>query len=1226
MSKISDINLDKIVSDFRKISRSSVNEEEFKINAERIIYDDIVSVLGLEMGRYEYSLVSGARMDALYGHVIIEYKAPGVLSTPSGFAKAKKQLIDYILQEAGVKERFKYFFGIILSDKIVFVKFDTILDKWSVRGPYDINREVILKIVEALRGLRKKRLSAEELLRDFGPKSELALNAINVIYDKLEQAKSPKTALLFEDWVRIFSQITGYKEEDLKGLDEFYDTRGKNYTKLLFCIHTYYALLMKLIAAELAYLYGAGRYLKSYVAELEDNYMKGVNEFKNSLKDLEEGGLFSRLLKIRNFIEGSYFSWYLEEFDKNLMDVVAEIAKKLSDYEPATPVLEPEETKDMLKIIYQELVPKPIRHNLGEYYTPDWLAQLLLNRVGFSLEYFEEIAEKSGDPTKPLELRLLDPACGSGTFIIEALKRLRSYAEKHFITDMLPDYVLNNIVGIDLNPLAVLAARTNYLLNVGDLLSYASEVELPVYLADSVTIEKSGGLYGVVYKVKTSAGEFGIPSSIIDEKRSLGEVLNLVEECVRLTYSPEEFENRVTNTHLDINSLELETLKSQLYEPLLDLEREGKDHVWVTILRNAFAPLFIGKFDYVVGNPPWVLWDNLPTDYRDSTQKLWKQYGLFTLTASQARYGGGKKDISILFTYVCCDKYLKDSGTFGFLITQSVFKTKGAGEGFRRFKLNGVNLKVIEAHDLVEVQPFEGANNRTAAIILKKGEETKFPIKYTLWRKLYDIDQKESLNTVSKKLHEIEMMAIPSDPDNDLSPWITVPPNVVEIVKRVYGRNAYPAYAGIYSGGANGVYWVKISEVLKESKKMIEVPNSLKTVLGIENEIIIRELLVENVTEGMKKKIRKVEAVIEDFFIYPLLKSKNVKKWRIEGYNYALQMQNPIKRIGYDRGWVKVNFPKTYAYLKGFEKELKERKSGVVRQLLAKGPFYSMYAVGEYTYSPYKVVWNRMGGKISSCVVSKIKDEYLGEKLILPENVLAFIPTNNEDEAHYICAIMNSSIIDMVLRSIAGGTKSFGTPKIIEDTIRIPEFDPNNDIHRKLSELSNEAHKLAQEAKDVSSIEEEIDALVAELYGISEEEMEKVKRTISIQEGEIPEEEEVEEEEVKEEKPSVAFMNTVLEPEKPGEIEVILTNPPRVPLELVIDFLGEEHSFKTSDTEKTFRIGIKPLEKGNYKLTYRIIGLAEEISDAITIHVKTQKKHRKSRLAKKFDDLLEDEG
>ena len=91
---------------------------------------------------------------------------------------------------------------------------------------------------------------------------------------------------------------------------------------------------------------------------------------------------------------------------------------------------------------------------------------------------------------------------------------------------------------------------------------------------------------------------------------------------------------------------------------------------------------------------------------------------------------------------------------------------------------------------------------------------------------------------------------------------------------------------------------------------------------------------------------------------------------------------------------------------------------------------------------------------------------------------------------------MNSSITDMVLRSIAGGTKSFGTPKIIEDTIRIPRFDRNNDTHKRLSELSKEAHELAKEGNDVSSIEEEIDGLVAKLYKITRREMKRVKKTL----------------------------------------------------------------------------------------------------------------------------------
>jgi len=88
----------------------------------------------------------------------------------------------------------------------------------------------------------------------------------------------------------------------------------------------------------------------------------------------------------------------------------------------------------------------------------------------------------------------------------------------------------------------------------------------------------------------------------------------------------------------------------------------------------------------------------------------------------------------MLFTYAAADYYLKKDAKLGFLITQEAFKSKGAGEGFRRFQLGDREpLKVIKAHDQVSVQPFEGAANKTAAIILKKGQKTKYPVPYTLW-------------------------------------------------------------------------------------------------------------------------------------------------------------------------------------------------------------------------------------------------------------------------------------------------------------------------------------------------------------------------------------------------------------------------------------------------------------------------------------------------------------
>ena len=170
-----------------------------------------------------------------------------------------------------------------------------------------------------------------------------------------------------------------------------------------------------------------------------------------TLEDLEGGGIFRRILGTTNFVEGDYFSWYLEEFDEEIAEVISIIAKKLSDYEPATPILEPEYAKDLLKRLYQHLVPRKVRRDLGEFYAPDWLAELVLDEAGFTIEKFEELAEQEGDPTAPLQLRLLDPACGSGTFLVLAIKRLKEYAEEHYLKDVLGDYVLKNVIGYDLN-------------------------------------------------------------------------------------------------------------------------------------------------------------------------------------------------------------------------------------------------------------------------------------------------------------------------------------------------------------------------------------------------------------------------------------------------------------------------------------------------------------------------------------------------------------------------------------------------------------------------------------------------------------------------------------------------------------------------------------------------------------------------------------------------------
>lgn len=98
--------------------------------------------------------------------------------------------------------------------------------------------------------------------------------------------------------------------------------------------------------------------------------------------------------------------------------------------------------------LYLTLFPKALRHAAGEYYTPPWLAAHLLDLAAY------DGAES-----------LLDPTCGSGVFIVEALLRhvackLAEGQAPETIVAALPA----TIAGIDNNPLAVLAARAACLL------------------------------------------------------------------------------------------------------------------------------------------------------------------------------------------------------------------------------------------------------------------------------------------------------------------------------------------------------------------------------------------------------------------------------------------------------------------------------------------------------------------------------------------------------------------------------------------------------------------------------------------------------------------------------------------------------------------------------------------------------------------------------------------
>lgn len=1104
----------RVTREIQRAAESSSNEAEFRRHVANVL-EQFATENNIPLRLKEEYTVAEGRVDAAYNRLIVEYENPGWLkpkNTHRNNDHSIQQVKSYI-EGVARAERLKThrMAGVVLDGHyVIFVRH--FLQTWVIEEPAPVNEHAVERLLKLLISLSSgAALIPENLIEDFGPKL-LAQRVTRAFYSALERSDDRLVNALFRQWQTFFSQVTGYEEGSMrvrekKELQDFVkgmglDPKTVDLPKFFFTVHTYYALLIKLIAWLVV-----SRYAFRVGVPFGNLATLPTEELHKKLADMERGGIFKEF-GIRNFLEGDFFSWYLRIWNDELDKAVRLILNKLNEYDPGTLEVSPEQSRDLLKKIYHYLMPRELRHDLGEYYTPDWLAQRLLNMM--------EGGRFQGDPRK----RILDPACGSGTFLVLAIKAIREWWQEQGYSagigePRLLELILQNVVGIDLNPLAVITARTNYLLALGGLLEHRrGEIDIPVYLADSILTPSRGSeLFTQNYQVRTTIGPFEVPREFATKER-IDALAALLDESVESGIAPQAFLQRVRSipglTEREFSAAQ-ETL-SKLYERLQELHKDGLNGVWARIIKNAFAPLFIGQFDYVIGNPPWVNWESLPDAYRRDTAPLWDKHKLFPHKGYEAILGKAKDDISILMTYVALDSYLKDKGRLGFVITQSVFKTAGAGQGFRRFQLgDGTPIRVVHVDDMVELQPFEGASNRTSVVILEKGRPTKYPVPYTLWKKTakgksigYDSDLADVESMVARR----ELQAEPVDASDPTSPWLTARPKALKAIRKVLGRSDYEAHAGAYTGGANGVYWVEI---------IGKRPDGL--------------VVVNNITEGAKRKVDQVQAALEPDLLYPLLRCRDVQRWQAIPSAHILITHKPgMKLKAIPEEEMQHRYPKAYAYLQRFQKELLQRvalwryfakevtksqrlsaaeesslgqhvryigerkrrgKKAHVYQVLD-APFYSMFDVGDYTFAPWKVVWTRIA-QIEAAVVGTADG-----KAVVPQETVTLVECASPNEAHYVAALVNSSPFQFAAVSYSQeGGKSMGSMHVLEH-IRIPRYDPSNPVHRRLAELSEAAHAAAQQkdTAELQRIEAEIDQQAARLWGLTDEELEEIKRSL----------------------------------------------------------------------------------------------------------------------------------
>lgn len=1032
--------LDEYVRKIAAITQKAGSETALQIKLEQLLsellaafdipYDPSVNETLKSQG---LSQVDSTRPDSLFGHVVLDYKAPRLLTAPKEFQKAKRQIQGYLDAVTGADHSVEcQKWGGILWDGASLAFCHSNGQMWIWTELFDVSEGSLLTLVGNYRALQRKPLTASLLAHSFGKDSDVAKTILTTMCSHLSKPRH-RTTMLFREWKRLFEQVSTYGLDQLPALKAWARSQGiatKDASQILFAIHSYYALVVKLLTSEL--LTAVNPVSPRSLCQLMAN--SKADKLYELLADLEDGEYWRRY-RISNFLEGDFFSWYTNERSKALADGIQGIARELMGFEPATALVKPEAIKDLLKQFYSTLVDEQIRHDLGEYYTPDWLAQRVLNSTGYK-----------GD----LNATVLDPACGSGTFLLECITRIRSRAAAQGVHGReLLQVLLHRVKGMDLNPLAVISARANFILSIADLVfTVGDDVELPVYLADCINVplksKAPDGLEILAFTLDTELGsfEFQIPNLLVEAK-ILGKVLLACEDAIKQKRKASSFLTAVRALP-GVKPLLDEPVEKrlvELFEIVAALEERDWNRIWCRIVKNSFSPNgFIGQVDVLIGNPPWVRWSRLPQQYRDRVKDFCNYYGL---VSGRGYSGGIESDISTVVLYSAADHWLKVGGKIGLLITWTVFKS-GSARGFRLGALpHGHGLKMDSLADLRRIQPFPDATNETAIYVATKVAATKsaefsqVPEETWISKNSVRIDPLATLDDVLEGMTVADGVACPVSDWG--SPLWTGDKRAFKESRSMRGRSEYleAAHRGTVTDLAR-VYWVKVEKYSAATDRAL-----------------IRTLRREEFPKA--QDIDPIDgAWIEADLLFPLIRGRDLGRYSIQTDQWHQIIPNAhYENVASEEDFAE-KYPCAYSYFSNYRELLVKRAT--YRRYQKHLPFYVIYCVGDYSFRKHKVAWmEQQDPAMFRCsVITDAKPDGTPNRRIVPDHKLYFVDADTQEEAHYLAAFLNSRPVRTWLGGFLHGKQIATT---IFEFMHVPKFDQTNETHRQLAAISLAAHK-----------------------------------------------------------------------------------------------------------------------------------------------------------------------
>ncbi|NLE45576.1 MAG: N-6 DNA methylase [Chloroflexi bacterium] len=766
-------------------------------------------------------------------------------------------------------------------------------------------------------------------------------------------------------------------------------------------------------------------FLNQFAKLLAYAALRGIPRDDDVLADIISGEAF-HAFGVSNLGEIDFFAWILS--DEVMDDAVAmlrRLAQSLVVYDLARI------NEDLLKQLYQNLVDPETRHDLGEYYTPDWLAELVLQEIDYH-------------PGQSL----LDPSCGSGTFLFMAIRRLASLGLTGWD---LVDFALENIAGVDVHPLAVTVARINYLLAVIPHMRGARArggmglVPLPVYMADSLLMPEETGTHKdtLIVSVDRDRGElFHIPTSAAQAPTVFSEVIDLMENYAQ---RPEEEINMgLAQAFADVVSSRFSAAErgygtdlspSYWLRNLRLLNRlihEDRNSIWAYMLKNIARPLLLAaqKFDVIVGNPPWLSYRFIRDKvYQDEVKGLTLRYGL--LESGDVKLFT-QMDLSTLFMVHCELNYLRENGTIAFVMPRSVIT--GAKQ-HRPFQARGVT-RVI---DLLRVSPLF---NIPSCVIVKRPNE------------LHTDDVPTVVYEARLPAHQMSL--------GDAQHYMATSNTATQFVGETAVASPY-----YYERVKQGATLVPRNLCFVRPRQQLQPGDAAV------NPAMESDPDVDTEAKAPWKGVR-LEGLVSASYLYTTFLSKNLvpfgcRRLHLVALPVRMHTEDSLQVMGEYDFLTAGDIHSWKTWFQVAESKWDELKKGTSQlENLIDQYDYQGKLTAQKLAGTYKLLYTASGVHLAACVLDVTGTSprvfgYPTQGFVADTTTYCF-DTYSLEEAHYLCALLNAPCVDHAIKDFQARGKGVVGQRHIHRTpfesCPILPFDQENPDHLELARLSREAHAI----------------------------------------------------------------------------------------------------------------------------------------------------------------------